>query len=228
MTLNNQSQEEREDEDIQYEPYFESVVEQRLSNTFQGLLILGTMSRPLLVVLGLVPQAVLAGLFWIMGIGGLLHNGISEKLKFIFSDERYVLKSHPLLKVRKKYLYIFVLLELAGFAGEFGINQSVGGIGFPGVLLFFAVIGYFIPRFIPEPDMALLDQPTAEEFILENLRNPSSSSGHSDTEDSESAVSSAQASVRPVQARIEEGEEEYEMNKSLRYRSGPVHETENA
>lgn len=228
MTLNNQSQEEHEDEDIQYEPYFESVVEQRLSNTFQGLLILGTMTRPLLVVLGLVPQAVLAGLFWIMGIGGLLHNGISEKLKFIFSDKRYVSKLNPLLKVHKKYLYLFVALELAGFAGEFGINQSVGGIGFPGVLLFFAVIGYFIPKFIPDPDMSLLDQPTAEEFILENLRNPSPSSEDSDTEDSENAVGSSQASVQPMQVHIEEGEEEYEMSKNLRYRSGPVHETESA
>jgi len=228
MTLNNQSQEEHEDEDIQYEPYFESVVEQRLSNTFQGLLILGTMTRPLLVVLGLVPQAVLAGLFWIMGIGGLLHNGISEKLKFIFSDKRYVSKLNPLLKVHKKYLYLFVALELAGFAGEFGINQSVGGIGFPGVLLFFAVIGYFIPKFIPDPDMSLLDQPTAEEFILENLRNPSPSSEDSDTEDSENAVGSSQASVQPMQVHVEEGEEEYEMSKNLRYRSGPVHETESA
>lgn len=228
MTLNNQSQEEHEDEDIQYEPYFESVVEQRLSNTFQGLLILGTMTRPLLVVLGLVPQAVLAGLFWIMGIGRLLHNGISEKLKFIFSDKRYVSKLNPLLKVHKKYLYLFVALELAGFAGEFGINQSVGDIGFPGVLLFFAVIGYFIPKFIPDPDMSLLDQPTAEEFILENLRNPSPSSEDSDTEDSENAVGSSQASVQPMQVHIEEGEEEYEMSKNLRYRSGPVHETESA
>ena len=228
MALNNQSQEEHEDEDIQYEPYFESVVEQRLSNTFQGLLILGTMTRPLLVVLGLVPQAVLAGLFWIMGIGGLLHNGISEKLKFIFSDKRYVSKLNPLLKVHKKYLYLFVALELAGFAGEFGINQSVGGIGFPGVLLFFAVIGYFIPKFIPDPDMSLLDQPTAEEFILENLRNPSPSSEDSDTEDSENAVGSSQASVQPMQVHVEEGEEEYEMSKNLRYRSGPVHETESA
>lgn len=222
IVLNEPSQEEQEDEIVHYESYYESVVEQRMSNTCQGLLILGTMSRPLLVVLGLVPQAVLAGLFWIMGIGGLLHNGVSEKLKFIFSDERYVSKSNPLLKVRKKYLYFFVLLELAGFAGEFGINQSVGGIGFPGVLLLFAVVGYFIPRFIPQPDMSLLDQPTAEEFILKNLRNPSSSSGDSDSEDNESSINSTQVSVGPVQTCIEEGEDEYEMSKNLRHRSGPV------
>lgn len=44
------------------------VVEQRVSNLAQGLLTLGTMTRPLLVVLHLIPQGVLAGLFFIMGV----------------------------------------------------------------------------------------------------------------------------------------------------------------
>ena len=46
----------------------ERVVEQRVTNLSQGLLILITMSPPLLHVLGLVPQSVLAGLFFVMGV----------------------------------------------------------------------------------------------------------------------------------------------------------------
>ncbi|KAK8111860.1 Anion exchange family protein [Apiospora kogelbergensis] len=53
------------------------VVEQRVSNLAQGLLTLGTMSGPLLVVLHLIPQAVLAGLFFIMGYQALEGNGIT-------------------------------------------------------------------------------------------------------------------------------------------------------
>lgn len=209
-----------EEAPAQYESYYEYVVEQRVSNTAQGLLILGTMSRPLLVVLGLVPQAVLAGLFWIMGIGGLLHNGITEKLKFILSDHRYIAHTHPLLKIQKSWhLYLFVLLELAGFAGEFGINQSVGGIGFPGVLLGFAILGYFIPKFIPEPDMSLLDEPTAEEFILENLRNPHPHQG-SDLEDEEYGVSGAEEMTERPTKYSKEGKEDVETH-TLRHRSGP-------
>ena len=49
----------------------ERVVEQRVTNLSQGLLILITMSPPLLHVLGLVPQSVLAGLFFVMGVNGL-------------------------------------------------------------------------------------------------------------------------------------------------------------
>jgi len=50
------------------EIYIERVVEQRVTNLAQGLLILVTMSPPLLHVLGLIPQGVLAGLFFVMGV----------------------------------------------------------------------------------------------------------------------------------------------------------------
>ncbi|KAF3358011.1 Bloom syndrome protein [Verticillium dahliae VDG1] len=46
------------------------VVEQRFSNLAQGLLTLGTMTGPLLVVLHLIPHGVLAGLFFVMGLLG--------------------------------------------------------------------------------------------------------------------------------------------------------------
>jgi xanthine/uracil permease len=44
------------------------VVEQRVTSLSQGLLILITMRPPLLHVLGLIPQSVLAGLFFVMGV----------------------------------------------------------------------------------------------------------------------------------------------------------------
>ena len=40
------------------ETVVDHVVEQRVSNLAQGLLVLGTMTGPLLIVLGLIPQAV--------------------------------------------------------------------------------------------------------------------------------------------------------------------------
>ena len=62
------------------------VVEQRVSNLAQGLLTLGTMTGPLLVVLHLIPQGVLAGLFFIMGIQALESNGITAKILFLARD----------------------------------------------------------------------------------------------------------------------------------------------
>lgn len=65
------------------------VVEQRLSNTFQGLLTLGMMTRPLLVVLGLIPQSVLAGLFWIMAITTIDGTDVMKRLRFYFMDSSW-------------------------------------------------------------------------------------------------------------------------------------------
>ena len=61
-----------------------SVVEQRVTNTAQGALTFLMMSRPFLVVLGLVPQAVLSGLFFIMAIGGLHGNIVTNRIRYCF------------------------------------------------------------------------------------------------------------------------------------------------
>lgn len=68
------------------------VVEQRLSNTFQGLLTLVMMVRPFLVVLGLIPQAVLAGLFWIMAITALDDTDVVKRLRYIFLHKEWKMK----------------------------------------------------------------------------------------------------------------------------------------
>ncbi|AWU77292.1 uncharacterized protein C5L36_0D00310 [Pichia kudriavzevii] len=65
------------------------VVEQRLSNTLQGLMTLGMMTRPLLVVLGTIPQCVLAGLFWIMAITTIDGTDVMKRLRFLFLNKEW-------------------------------------------------------------------------------------------------------------------------------------------
>lgn len=65
------------------------VVEQRLSNTLQGLMTLGMMSRPLLIVLGEIPQCVLAGLFWIMAITTIDGTDVVKRLRFLFTEKSW-------------------------------------------------------------------------------------------------------------------------------------------
>lgn len=86
------------------------VIEQRLSNTFQGLLTLGMMSRPLLVVLGLIPQCVLAGLFWIMAITTIDGTDVMKRLRFVFTDKEWrnklskiVINNHEKLSSNNNY-----------------------------------------------------------------------------------------------------------------------------
>lgn len=46
----------------------EKVVEQRVSHFLMGLMIIGTMTGPLLVVLNLIPRSLFAGVFFVVGV----------------------------------------------------------------------------------------------------------------------------------------------------------------
>ena len=49
----------------------ESVVEQRVSHFLMGLAIIGTMTGPLLVVLGTMPRAIFSGVFFVVGVSSV-------------------------------------------------------------------------------------------------------------------------------------------------------------
>ncbi|KAG7835703.1 hypothetical protein KL942_005069 [Ogataea angusta] len=149
------------------------VVEQRLSNMIQGLLTLVMMTRPFLVVLGQIPQAVLAGLFFIMAIGALNENEVVQKLRFLFTDpasrENMGFPRHYFLLERKWFL-IFLALQLAAFGFEFGITCTKGAIGFPGVLMLFMILAIYFPTFIPPDQLRMLDSQAADDLILKSLK----------------------------------------------------------
>jgi hypothetical protein len=108
------------------------VVEQRFSNLAQGLLTLGTMTGPLLIVLHLIPQGVLAGLFFVMGVQALQANGITSKLLFLARDRTMTTGSDPLKQIeRRSAIWAFVAIELVGFGATFAITQTIAAIGFP-------------------------------------------------------------------------------------------------
>lgn len=146
------------------------VVEQRFSNLAQGLLILGTMSGPLLVVLHLIPQGVLAGLFFIMGIQALEANGISNKILYLCRDKSLTSASDPLSRIqRKRAIWYFVLLELLGFGATFAITQTIAAIGFPiFILVLVPVRTFLLPRYFTPEELSLLDAPTASPFTMES------------------------------------------------------------
>lgn len=154
-----------------------SVVEQRVTNTVQGLMTFVMMTPPFLVLLGLIPQAVLSGLFFIMGITGLHASIVTNRIRYIFLDSDYIrspecpkiFKEMDLLP-NKKWFYVWVFLEAAAGLIEFGITLTKGAIAFPGVLLFFAFCAKWVwPLFIPKEDLELLDGPVADDFVVKSL-----------------------------------------------------------
>ena len=147
------------------------VVEQRVSNLAQGLLTLGTMTGPLLIVIHLIPQAVLAGLFFVMGIQALEANGITTKLLFLAKDKHLTPRSNPLTRVeRRSAVWGFVALELVGFGATFAITQTVAAIGFPVfILLYIPLRTFVLPRWFSAEELNLLDAPTASPFTMESV-----------------------------------------------------------
>ncbi|EAQ90484.1 hypothetical protein CHGG_02419 [Chaetomium globosum CBS 148.51] len=130
------------------------VVEQRLSNLAQGLLTLVAMTGPLLTVLHLIPQGVLAGLFFIMGFQALAGNGITAKVLFLARDRALTEGGHPLL----------------GAGG--GVRRDGGRRwGFPVVI--FALIsraGVGVAAVVGRRrELAVLDEPTASPFTMESV-----------------------------------------------------------
>lgn len=158
----------------------ESVVEQRFTNTAQGAATFVMMSGPLLVVLGLIPQAILAGLFFIMGISGLHGNIITNRIRFIFIDEDYIRhdphcpqyfkEMHSIPKEKRKWFYVYLILQLIASGAEIAITLTRGAIGFPAVLVFFALCAKYVwPWIIPQDDLDYLDGAVAEDFIIKSL-----------------------------------------------------------
>lgn len=144
------------------------VVEQRVSNLAQGLLTLGTMTGPLLVVIHLIPQGVLAGLFFVMGIQALEGNGITLKLLFLAKDRTLTLGSDPLKRLpRRLAIWAFVAIQLFGFAATFAITQTIAAVGFPIIiLLLIPVRTLLLPKWFTAEELSMLDAPTASPFTM--------------------------------------------------------------
>ncbi len=167
----NANDDANDSDDTLYEMQLAGVVEQRVTNTVQGLLTLGMMSRPLLIVLQTVPQAVFAGLFFVMGITGLHGNDIVNNIRYLCTDRKFIPKEHKFRQLSSiKWLYLFVLLELAAFGFEFAICQTKGAIAFPAVLLFFAALAMGFGKVFSKRDLKLLDEPTGSKYLLETLK----------------------------------------------------------
>merc|ERR1712093_500948 len=90
------------------------VVEQRVSHFLMGLGIIGTMTGPLLIVLHTMPRAIFCGVFFVVGWGSIESNGITKKLLFLMSERRFVQQAEPLLQVRRRKIWLYLMCQIVG------------------------------------------------------------------------------------------------------------------
>lgn len=129
------------------------------------------MTGPLLIVLHLIPQGVMAGLFFIMGVQALQGNGITQKLIFLAQDKDLTPGSNPLKRLdRRVAIWAFVIIELIGFGATFAITQTIAAIGFPVIiLLLIPVRSFLFPMWFTREELNVLDAPTASPFTMESV-----------------------------------------------------------
>ena len=144
-------------------------IEQRFTNTLQGLMLLAMMARPFLVCLSKIPQAVLSGLFFIMGIQGLIGNIIICRIVWLFTDPTLKDQDSPLNNVSRKSLVIFLGFSLTGFTAELAITNTIAAIGFPLVLLLSVIASFAFPKVFTEDELIILDPHVAQRFTIKNL-----------------------------------------------------------
>lgn len=193
---------DEKDKNTRTEQVVDHVVEQRVSNLAQGLLTLGCMTGPLLKVVGLIPQGVLAGLFFVMGVQALEGNGITIKLLYLFSDKELT-QQHPLRAIeRVSRVWLFVGCELFFFAAAFAVTQTVAAIGFPIILLLpIPFRAWAMPYLFKPEELAALDAPTASPFTMESVGGLHQKAGSSSRErhDEESGEGKGLASGREAE-----------------------------
>ncbi|GAC76651.1 Na+-independent Cl/HCO3 exchanger AE1 [Moesziomyces antarcticus T-34] len=139
------------------------VVEGRISHLVIGLLTLGTMTRPLLVVLGTMPRAVFAGIFILVGWASIERNSITMRTLAIFRDRRLAPADEPLNTVRRSKIALFVGIQWLFAAMTIAISATIAGIGFPVIITLLIPVRYFlVPKWFSPLELKILDAPTAD------------------------------------------------------------------
>ncbi|THY30766.1 hypothetical protein D6D01_03100 [Aureobasidium pullulans] len=166
----------------------ESVVEQRVSHLLMGLLLVGTMTRPLLVVLHTMPSAIFADVFFIVGNGiwwgSIESNTIVQKLIYLQSEDRFVPKDEPPREVSKRKIWLWLSLQGLGVAATVAISQTIAAIGFPVIIIALIPLRtHIVPKMFNKQDLEVLDDLTANNpCVLASLGGPPNLPEHIDLE----------------------------------------------
>ncbi|KAM0492590.1 hypothetical protein ACHAP8_009767 [Fusarium lateritium] len=139
-----------------------AVVEQRVSHFLMGLGLIGTMTGPLLVVLHTMPAAVFAGVFFVVGWGSIESNGILRKFIYLQSEERFIQRDEPLLRVRRRKILLFISIQLIGVFACVAVSHTLAAIGFPVLIILLIPLRIIIvPRLFSLQELQILDDFTA-------------------------------------------------------------------
>lgn len=146
------------------------VKEQRLTNTFQGLICLVTMAGPFLTCYSLISRAVLAGVFIGVGWGSVETNAITHYILHLIRDPNTMKATDPLLRLSRIRICSYTFIMILGFASLLTISETIAAIGFPVlVLLLIPVRTVLLTKWFKPEELAILDSPVASSLPLDSI-----------------------------------------------------------
>jgi len=132
----------------------------------QGLLMIVCMCRPFLVCLNQIPQCVLSGLFFILGIGGIQGNAIIARILFLLSDY----KTGSLEQVKASKLFLFAMISVFFAVIEVLISQlDYVSIAFPIILIISIFVIFFLKYIFTNEELEILDNKVVSRESIKNL-----------------------------------------------------------
>jgi len=143
------------------------VAEQRLSHFLMALLIIGTMTHPLLIVLATTPRALYAGVFFVVGAGSVLGNNLTGKAVYLLTEPRFVSPDDERRALRRGRIAAFLAVQAVTVAVTVAMSQTLGAIGFPVVITALVPFRWVvIPRMFSRKELQVLDGLTADNPVV--------------------------------------------------------------
>ncbi len=199
-------------------------MEQRVSHFVMGLAIIGTMTGPILDVLHLIPQALFAGVFFVVGWGGLEGNGIMTKILYLIREPRFVQPSEPLLQIPKSRIGFYLFWQILGITITVGMSQTIAAIGFPVLITALIPLRWkVLPLMFTAKELSIMDAPTADnDVVLASLGGkPGMPSVHQVKDNETDSPESGESRMSgPQQGDAWSAAEKGGSNEGLRHRDG--------
>ncbi|KAL8922324.1 MAG: hypothetical protein Q9172_003616 [Xanthocarpia lactea] len=160
-----------EGEHVEPDVIAERVIEQRVSHFIMGLALIGTMTGPLLVVLGIMPKSIFAGVFFVVGWGSIESNDILKRLIWLAREQRFIQPDDPLLTIRRSKIGFYLFWQALGVLSTVAISQTIAAIGFPVLIIALIPLRWkLLPKMFTKKELSILDALTADnEVVLASL-----------------------------------------------------------
>ncbi|KAJ3213955.1 Boron transporter 1 [Dinochytrium kinnereticum] len=163
----------------------ESVVENRTSNFVMSVLVVLTaVCPPILRAIGLIPNAVLAGIFLFMGFSSFFNNQFASRCCLFVCNPSYrSLYFEHIAKVPFKTVLAYTGIQIACLIAIFGVTLTQAAISFPVLIALLVPVRIFlVSRFFSKEHVELLDGSEVEKEVEEVVEDEVLIGGSSEPE----------------------------------------------